>query len=1125
MTAEPQDETRRGYCTLCRSRCGAVYTIRGDQLVGVEPDHDHPTGSALCAKGRAAPEIVHSPRRLSVPLRRTRPKDDPDPGWVEIGWDEALDEIADRLGSIRDESGAEAVAFAVTSPSGTPMSDGIDWVERFVRLFGSPNIVYATEICNWHKDYAHAFTFGRGIPFPDYENADLILLWGHNPARSWLAQSTAIGRAQARGAEVAVVDPRRAGSAQTSDLWLRVRPGSDAALALGVARLLVESGRYDEEFIRRWTNAPMLVRADTGRLLRGVDAGLADGYVAWDGERLVPYDQADPGRLDLWNSIEVATGDGSVRCTPAFRLYADACAPWTPDRVAAATWVPEAQVHELADAIARAGTVAYYSWSGVGQHTNATATERAIACLYALTGSHDRRGGNVVRPGVGVNALTSFDQLAPEQRAKALGLADRPLGPPAQGWVTARDTYDAILDRSPYPVRGLVGFGTNMLVSQAGSERGREALQALDFHVHCDLFMNPTAELADIVLPVNSPWERSGLRTGFEISHRAQELVQLRRPMVGPQGQSRSDAEIVCALATRLGLAGHFFDGSVETGWEWVLDPLPFGLDELSAHPEGIRVPLEERFTKYAERDDSGAVRGFDTQTGRVELYSELLLRHGYDPLPAHTEPADGPAGADQRFPYVLTSTKNSKYCHSQHRGLTSLRGRVPEPAADLSPDLAERKGIADGDWMLLRTRQGTIRMRARLDGSLHPGVVVSEYGWWEAAPDLGLPGYDSHSEVGSNFNRLIDARVGDPVSGSVPLRSTMCDVEPDPAVRPRWSGNLTFRVRAVRNETPDTVTLVLDPPPGTRLPGYDPGQNVDVTVDALAGDREAATRSYSLSGVAGPADSYQVTVKREGTVSRHLVDAIAVGDPVRLAAPKGRFRLPVDPDLPVTLIAGGVGVTPFMSYLETMRSGRADAEIHLYCSSRDGRHDLFGERIRALAETMPGLHVQTHRTRPGRDEHEGTDFDVRGRISAATVPQDLIDRRSRFYLCGPDAMITGLRDGLLARGVPAFDVFSERFTSPAPTWQPDPQARHDVSFARSGGTIGWHAAAGSVLDLAEANGLALPSGCRTGECESCAVPILSGSVRYLVADADPDDDARCITCQAVPVCGLVLDA
>ncbi|NEE37989.1 molybdopterin-dependent oxidoreductase, partial [Streptomyces sp. SID7982] len=264
-------EQKPGYCTLCRSRCGSLNTVENEKLVAVEPLPGHPTGGALCAKGRAAPEIADSPRRLTRPLRRTRPKDDPDPGWTEVTWDEALDDIARRMREIADAHGPQAVAFAATTPSGTPMVDSIDWVERLVRAFGSPNLLYAVENCGWHKDYAHELTFGADIGAPDYDAADLIILWGHNPARTWLAQATRIADARRRGARVVVIDPKRGGSGQQCDLWLGVRPGSDAALALGALRHLIHERSHDEDFVRSWTNAPYLVDLATGRLVRSAE--------------------------------------------------------------------------------------------------------------------------------------------------------------------------------------------------------------------------------------------------------------------------------------------------------------------------------------------------------------------------------------------------------------------------------------------------------------------------------------------------------------------------------------------------------------------------------------------------------------------------------------------------------------------------------------------------------------------------------------------------------------------------------------------------------------------------------------------------------------------------------------
>ena len=163
MSAEtsPNEERIPGFCALCRSRCGCISVVQDGRLVAVEPNPEHPTGQALCAKGRAVPEMVYSPDRLLHPMKRTAPKGAADPGWQRISWDEALDMTADALDRIRREDGAHAVAFSVTTPSGTAMGDAIPWVERLIRGFGSPNTVYGTEICNWHKDNATAFTSAR----------------------------------------------------------------------------------------------------------------------------------------------------------------------------------------------------------------------------------------------------------------------------------------------------------------------------------------------------------------------------------------------------------------------------------------------------------------------------------------------------------------------------------------------------------------------------------------------------------------------------------------------------------------------------------------------------------------------------------------------------------------------------------------------------------------------------------------------------------------------------------------------------------------------------------------------------------------------------------------------------
>jgi anaerobic selenocysteine-containing dehydrogenase len=187
-----------GWCALCKSRCGATYTIENGRLTGAGPAPEHPTGKSLCIKGKAAPEILYHPDRLLYPLKRTNPKTADDPGWVRISWDEAIGTVGQKLRSIRAEHGAEAVCYSTTTPSGTALSDSDDWIDRLIRLSGSPNWISSTEVCNWHKDSSHAFTIGAAIPYPDYENTEMIVFWGFNPTSVWLDQATQAAAARAR---------------------------------------------------------------------------------------------------------------------------------------------------------------------------------------------------------------------------------------------------------------------------------------------------------------------------------------------------------------------------------------------------------------------------------------------------------------------------------------------------------------------------------------------------------------------------------------------------------------------------------------------------------------------------------------------------------------------------------------------------------------------------------------------------------------------------------------------------------------------------------------------------------------------------------------------------------------
>jgi anaerobic selenocysteine-containing dehydrogenase/ferredoxin-NADP reductase len=1146
-----------GYCTLCRSRCGTLNTVDRDQLLSVEPDPAHPIGKAICTKGRAAPEIVHSPHRVFYPMRRTTPKGATSPGWKRISWGEALTETAEKLVAFRKENGAEAVAFAITTGSGTPISDSIDWIERFVRHFGSPNICYATEICNWHKDFAHAFTFGCGLPPADFENADTIVLWGHNPANTWLAQANAIGKGRAKGAKLVVVDPRPIALAKQADAWLAVRPGTDTALALGLIHVMIERQLYDESFLRTWTNAAFLVRLDNGLFVREQMVwpnAKTNRYLVWDNERntLVPIDgdQLTPpelaNRMRLRGEVTVNLVENQgypiqVQCTTSFELLAREAARYDAARVKDITGVDPDKIAAAAELIQGGRRVAYYAWTGIGQHTNATQMQRAVSSLYALTGSFDRIGGNRVRRGPFYQAVNAWGKLSKEQMAKALGVKERPIGPPSMGWIMARDMYRAILEEAPYKVRGLVAFGTNLPVSQADLELAQDALTKVEFHVHCDLFETPAAQYADIFLPVTTPWEHEGVRFGFEITDEAAALVQLRTRMVSPRGEARSDYEIVFDLACRLGMADDFFGGDIEAAWNYMLAPLHLTAATLRTHPTGVRCEIDARERKHRlpHHDGSGRIRGFDTESRRVELYSELLHRHNQPAIPTYNPPAENLRqqrdGTADRYPLILSTAKNGHYCHSQHRELASLRKRSPDPLAEIGQGLAVRRGIHDGDWIRISTRAGAARFVAKVDASLADDVVIAEFGWWQACPELDRGSLPLSGPSSSNANSLFSADECDPISGSVPLRSFRCDIKLDPMTEGRqrlWKGYRRFQVSEITTEADGVRGVMFEPQDKRELPDYLPGQHIEIKA-AIDG---AVVRAYSLTGPAhvSKRKQYSIAVRRqegrdpngetfEGKMSSYISRQLKVGDLIELTAPSGKYVLPEASQQPVVLMAGGIGITPFMSLLESLPDS-SPMEISLFYSNRNSQTHAFRSRIAFHTSRLPGLKVSNHYTSPLPSDILGRDFDSSDRMTAAVVSKDLITRRARIYMCGTPGMMKAFAEGLIARGVPHFDIFRELFTAPTDHLADDGKT-YAVTFSRSHRVpIVWTSTKGPILNFAEAEGLSLPSGCRVGECESCAVRIVAGRVRYL-NEVETDDPSICLTCSAVPASDLVLDA
>ncbi len=276
---------------------------------------------------------------------------------------------------------------------------------------------------------------------------------------------------------------------------------------------------------------------------------------------------------------------------------------------------------KAADIIAGAESVAYYAWNGVGQSVTATQTDRAISILYALTGSYGRKGGNVPGGAASFVDISGPDLLSATQRGKALGLAERPLGPGLQGWVTARDVYKAVLTKAPYPVRMLMSFGTNLLVSQPDTETGPQGAVRAGVSRPCGLLHQCDGALRRHHSARRDFVGAGGIADRFRRQPRGLRHVQLRPPVVAPVGEARSDTDIVMGLAAGLGLGDRMFDLDADRGHDTALARTGLTVEMLRASPAGITVDGVAQLDAQSIAQD-GRPRGYPTPTGKIEIYS-----------------------------------------------------------------------------------------------------------------------------------------------------------------------------------------------------------------------------------------------------------------------------------------------------------------------------------------------------------------------------------------------------------------------------------------------------------------------------------------------------------------------
>lgn len=691
----------KSVCRVCHGGCGALVYVENNVVTRVEGDPSSPVSRGwMCIKGLRSPDIANHPDRLRTPLKRRGERGDNQ--WEEITWESALDDIAEKVDRLRRQFGSEAIAVG----QGTGRHHYLH-VVRFANALGTPNW-YEPGLaqCFIPRITVSNLTYG-GFVVADYYGdvkPSCIIFWGHNPLISSADGELAIAvkRAITKGCRTIAIDPRKSETAERCEMWLPVRPGTDAALALAMINTIITEELYDRDFVEKWT---------------------------------IGFDELRKHII-----------------------------PFTPKWAEKITWVK-------AEDIANAATIyatnkpGVLEWGlGIEPNVNSLQTVRAIAILRALTGNIDVPGGDILGMHVLRGYPTMKEKVPPESSKKRLGAEDFKL---LGGWRAYMPSahipalFRAMREGVPYKINALLIFGNNPLLTVANPKNVYEGLKKLEFLVVTDLFMTPTATIADYVLPA-AFWPEIEHLMGFPL---VVENLAFAQPKIIQTGQCRQDEWIMDELSKRLNLPGS--DMTYKDIFNYQLSPTGLTFEELLK--TGYYYP-PHRYRKFEDG-------GFRTPSRKVELYSSVLKRMGYDPLPTYTEPPESPVSTPElhkKFPFILiTGSRKREFFHSEHRQIPSLRKYSPDPCVDIHPSAAKESGIVDGDWVIVSSPRGEIKMKARITEKIHPSVINAEHGWWFPERKEEFFGvWESNANMLTN-----DSPPYDPAFGSYQLKGLLCNI------------------------------------------------------------------------------------------------------------------------------------------------------------------------------------------------------------------------------------------------------------------------------------------------------------------------------------------------------------
>ena len=756
-------EIRHAWCQMCgpaKTNCSTLCRIEDGRWVGVEgnPVAGNNGGfgkRTLCARANAGMQMLYDPARLTYPMRRVGPKGEGPEAFERCTWDEAIHDIARRLAAIKAEHGPEA--FGILSPQFFSVLATMS--RRFLNVFGSPNYLHSA-ICALQRRASKTVTIGDADCAPaQIDKTKLLVIWGSNAENSGVNMGKPVKRLDAmeRGMKVIAIRPMMEAFTAKADLWLPVRPGTDAALALAILNVIIGEGLYDAGFVERWCH--------------GFDE-LAEHV-----KRFTP-EWAEP------------------RCG----IAAD-------------------RIREAARLMGTVKPMGIQYGNGIGdQQRDGNWACSCICLIEAITGNLGIPGGGGapkkgLAPLVKVNKIDLLSDRLPksaeDERMGWTAGASKLVAPETPRWYQSPATWESgpnsayfpalmsALSDDPHRLRAVLGQASNPLGAARQPKLIAKALEALELYVVHDTHWNPSCAWADYVLPACTHYECS-CQIGVKNTRKGT-FVGINQPLAEPLGESRSDWQLYLDLAVALGMGEDFWGGSMDDCLREQLEGSGITLEELrekgfvfverpeadlaaadSAQPDA---PAEPDYGKLFARLPHGKVQcANDWIGGKPDVRDEGVLPR----LPEYFGPPEGlfetPELAEE-YPLIFSDVHAYHLCvHSYFVGVPWLREMQPYPWAKINPATAKRYGIADGDWMRIESPHGWVVMVAEYFEGVPPEVVMARRGWWQKCDELGLPGYgsfDGGSEPSILYNT--DKRYRDPFHSAMP-KQTLVKIE-------RWEG------------------------------------------------------------------------------------------------------------------------------------------------------------------------------------------------------------------------------------------------------------------------------------------------------------------------------------------------